>query len=149
MQQIRCRSHLLSPYFTLIYVCNVFPLFVNYVSVTIHATTSWVKSHNTQLTYPIRMLFCIEWPLSDWYLYFTTVKKCDPVFFPVTGNMTCVDTLEPFSFGSQCNFTCQEGYYLSGDSMLTCLASGMWSYPMPTCTGGPQYICTELSWQET
>ncbi|XP_071343767.1 P-selectin isoform X2 [Trachinotus anak] len=61
------------------------------------------------------------------------VKKCSPIFFPVTGNMTCVDTLEPFSFGSRCNFTCQEGYYLTGDSALTCLASGQWSKPTPTC----------------
>ncbi|XP_045905003.1 P-selectin [Micropterus dolomieu] len=63
-----------------------------------------------------------------------TVKKCSPIFSPVTGNMTCVDTLEPFSFGSQCNFTCQEGYYLTGDNILTCLASRQWSEPTPTCT---------------
>ncbi|XP_069378251.1 P-selectin-like isoform X2 [Paralichthys olivaceus] len=62
-----------------------------------------------------------------------TVKKCTPIFSPVTGNMTCVDTLEPFSFGSWCDFTCQEGYYLSGNSTLTCLASGQWSKPTPTC----------------
>ncbi|KAK2835610.1 hypothetical protein Q5P01_016094 [Channa striata] len=63
-----------------------------------------------------------------------TIKKCSPLLFPVWGNMTCVDTLEPFSFGSRCGFTCQEGYYLSGDSTLTCLASGQWSEPTPTCT---------------
>ncbi|KAF1385778.1 hypothetical protein PFLUV_G00111310 [Perca fluviatilis] len=62
------------------------------------------------------------------------VKKCSPGFFPVTGNVTCVDPLEPFSFGSQCNFTCQEGYYLTGDNTFTCLASGQWSNPTPTCT---------------
>ncbi|XP_035508536.1 P-selectin isoform X2 [Morone saxatilis] len=62
-----------------------------------------------------------------------TVKKCSPIFFPVDDNMTCVDTLEPFSFGSQCNFTCQEGFYLSGDDALTCLASGQWDKPTPTC----------------
>ncbi|XP_051233010.1 P-selectin isoform X7 [Dicentrarchus labrax] len=62
-----------------------------------------------------------------------TVKKCSPIFFPVTGNMTCVDALEPFSFRSQCNFTCQEGFYLSGDDALICLASGQWDKPTPTC----------------
>uniref|UniRef100_A0A8C4DKH8 Selectin P n=1 Tax=Dicentrarchus labrax TaxID=13489 RepID=A0A8C4DKH8_DICLA len=61
------------------------------------------------------------------------VKKCSPIFFPVTGNMTCVDALEPFSFRSQCNFTCQEGFYLSGDDALICLASGQWDKPTPTC----------------
>ncbi|KAE8294240.1 P-selectin CD62 antigen-like family member P Granule membrane protein 140 [Larimichthys crocea] len=63
-----------------------------------------------------------------------TMQKCSPIFFPVTGNMKCVDILEPFSFGSRCNFTCQEGYYLTGDNTLTCLASKQWSKPTPTCT---------------
>ncbi|GLD50241.1 E-selectin-like protein [Lates japonicus] len=63
-----------------------------------------------------------------------TVKKCPPIFFPVTGNVTCVDAVEPFSFGSLCNFTCQEGYHLTGDNTLTCLASGQWSKAQPTCT---------------
>ncbi|XP_074491624.1 P-selectin isoform X1 [Sebastes fasciatus] len=62
------------------------------------------------------------------------VKKCSPVFFPVTGNVTCVYALEPFSFGSRCNFTCQEGYYQTRDNTFTCLASGQWSNPTPTCT---------------
>ncbi|XP_047442465.1 P-selectin isoform X1 [Mugil cephalus] len=61
-----------------------------------------------------------------------TVKKCPPIVFPVTGNVTCVDAVEPFSFGSQCNFTCPEGYL--GDDTLTCMASGQWSKPTPTCT---------------
>ncbi|KAM9385820.1 P-selectin [Pholidichthys leucotaenia] len=63
-----------------------------------------------------------------------TVKKCSSIFSPVTGNMTCVDPVELFSFGSQCNFTCQEGYDLTGNATLTCLASGQWSNPTPTCT---------------
>ncbi|XP_034439575.1 uncharacterized protein LOC117760561 [Hippoglossus hippoglossus] len=62
-----------------------------------------------------------------------TVKKCAPIFSPVMGNVTCMGTLESFSFGSWCDFTCQEGYYLSENSTLTCLASGQWSKPTPTC----------------
>ncbi|XP_047192830.1 P-selectin isoform X1 [Scophthalmus maximus] len=62
-----------------------------------------------------------------------TIKKCGPIFFPAAGNVTCVDTVEPFSFGSQCNYACQEGYDLSGDDTLACLASGQWSKPTPTC----------------
>ncbi|XP_068452405.1 E-selectin-like, partial [Clinocottus analis] len=61
------------------------------------------------------------------------VKKCSPTFFPVTGNVTCVDALEPFSFGSRCKFTCQEGYYLTREDTFTCLASGQWSNPSPAC----------------
>ncbi|XP_054458460.1 P-selectin isoform X5 [Anoplopoma fimbria] len=62
-----------------------------------------------------------------------TITKCSPIFFPVTGNVTCVDALEPFSFGSRCNFTCQEGHYLTREDTFTCLASGQWSNPTPTC----------------
>lgn len=62
-----------------------------------------------------------------------TVKKCSPIIFPVPGNMTCVDTVEPFSYGSGCNFTCQEGFYLTGENTITCLASGQWSKPTPAC----------------
>ncbi|KAM7410038.1 hypothetical protein PAMA_001482 [Pampus argenteus] len=63
-----------------------------------------------------------------------TVKKCSPIIFPTTGNMTCVDTVEPFSYGSECNFTCQEGFYLTGENTITCLVSGQWSKPAPACT---------------
>ncbi|XP_029356110.1 P-selectin [Echeneis naucrates] len=63
-----------------------------------------------------------------------TVKKCPPIFPPAAGNVTCVDAVEPFSFGSRCNVTCQEGYHLTGDSSLACLASGQWSKPTPACT---------------
>ncbi|XP_069006406.1 P-selectin [Embiotoca jacksoni] len=63
-----------------------------------------------------------------------TVRKCSPISVPFTGSMTCVDTIEVFSFGSQCNFTCQEGYFLTGDNTLTCLASGEWSKSTPKCT---------------
>lgn len=92
------------------------------------------------MAYLMRMLTYIELTMSDWRLCSTTVKKCSPILFPAVGNATCVDTLEPFSFGSQCDFTCPEGYYLRGDSTLTCLASGVWSKPTPTCTGGSQCV---------
>ncbi|KAM3876154.1 P-selectin-like [Diretmus argenteus] len=63
-----------------------------------------------------------------------TVIRCSPISFPAMGNMTCVDTIKPFSFGSWCNFTCWEGFYLTGHNTLTCLTSGQWSNPTPTCT---------------
>ncbi|XP_071403043.1 P-selectin-like [Centroberyx affinis] len=63
-----------------------------------------------------------------------TVKRCSPISVPAMGNMTCVDALQPFSFGSRCSFTCREGFYLTGHNTLTCLASGQWSKHTPTCT---------------
>uniref|UniRef100_A0A3B3HKR0 E-selectin n=1 Tax=Oryzias latipes TaxID=8090 RepID=A0A3B3HKR0_ORYLA len=62
-----------------------------------------------------------------------TVKKCSAAVAPSGGNMVCVDPVEPFSFGSQCDFTCQEGHYLLGNSTISCLASGDWSNPAPSC----------------
>ncbi|XP_035767785.1 P-selectin, partial [Neolamprologus brichardi] len=62
-----------------------------------------------------------------------TVRKCSPVFPPAMGHMTCVDPVEPFSYGSWCNFTCKEGYSLTGDKVLSCLTLGQWSKPTPTC----------------
>lgn len=71
-----------------------------------------------------------------WFVPMSTVKKCSTVSFPVTGNMTCLDAIEPFAFGSRCNFTCKEGFNLRGETSLSCLATGEWSSPPPTCTGG-------------
>lgn len=73
------------------------------------------------------------------------VKKCPPILFPFPGNMTCVDTLEPFSFGSRCNFTCQEGYTLMRETTMSCLASGKWNGSAPTCAGCTFSINTVLT----
>lgn len=75
---------------------------------------------------------------SECYLCLTTVRKCSPVFPPAMGHMTCVDPVEPFSYGSWCNFTCKEGYSLTGDKVLSCLTLGQWSKPTPTCAGVSQ-----------
>ncbi|XP_076009734.1 P-selectin [Genypterus blacodes] len=62
-----------------------------------------------------------------------TVKRCPPVLGPLSGNVTCVDAVEPLSFGSVCKFSCWEGYNLTGHNTLACLASGQWSKASPTC----------------
>ncbi|KAK0147553.1 P-selectin [Merluccius polli] len=62
------------------------------------------------------------------------VIACAPISPPAMGNMTCVNSLAPFSFGSSCSFNCLEGYTLASNSTLACLASGQWSQPRPTCT---------------
>lgn len=82
---------------------------------------------------PIESRTCLTFV---WFVTMSTVKKCPPVLFPIPGNMTCQDTVEPFAFGSRCNFTCKEGFHLSGETSLSCLATGAWSGPLPECTGG-------------
>ncbi|XP_024135196.1 P-selectin isoform X1 [Oryzias melastigma] len=62
-----------------------------------------------------------------------SVRKCPAVVAPAGGNMVCLDSIEPSSFGSRCDFTCQEGHDLLGGSSISCLASGEWSSPAPRC----------------
>ncbi|CAL8307863.1 unnamed protein product [Lota lota] len=62
-----------------------------------------------------------------------SVIACAPISPPAMGNMTCVDSLAQFSFGSSCSVTCLEGYTLAGSHTLACLASGEWSQARPTC----------------
>ncbi|KAM4629886.1 P-selectin [Polymixia lowei] len=75
-------------------------------------------------------------PTGQWTAKVPTcaVIKCSPLSAPALGNMTCMDTLATFSFGSLCNFTCREGYSLTGADTLTCLATGQWNKRTPTCT---------------
>jgi len=47
-------------------------------------------------------------------------------------------TLRPigrFVKGSRVQYKCNSGYRLLGNGTLTCLASGTWSSPLPTCEG--------------
>uniref|UniRef100_A0ABZ3NPN1 E-selectin n=1 Tax=Gadus morhua TaxID=8049 RepID=A0ABZ3NPN1_GADMO len=65
-----------------------------------------------------------------------SVIACAPISPPAMGNMTCVDSLAPFSFGSSCSLTCLEGYTLAGSHTLACSASGQWSRwsgQLPVC----------------
>ncbi|XP_078589338.1 sushi, von Willebrand factor type A, EGF and pentraxin domain-containing protein 1-like [Branchiostoma floridae x Branchiostoma japonicum] len=56
--------------------------------------------------------------------------QCQPLTAPAFG------TLRPLgatSFQDQVQFTCNEGYELSGASSATCQADQTWSNPVPTC----------------
>lgn len=50
-------------------------------------------------------------------------------------SMNCTHPLGTFSFGSQCIFSCKEGYSLNGTEELVCSSTGVWSDRLPTCTG--------------
>ena len=47
------------------------------------------------------------------------------------------------TFGSIVNHTCNEGFNLIGASQRICLATGMWSDPLPTCMS--KFQLTKLS----
>lgn len=52
---------------------------------------------------------------------------------PQHGNMNCSHLHSPFSFGSFCDFECNEGFRLGGKPTLMCNESGLWSQNLPTC----------------
>ncbi|XP_077013031.1 P-selectin [Tamandua tetradactyla] len=62
------------------------------------------------------------------------VKECGEFnLLPQHMLMNCSHPLGNFSFSSQCNFHCAEGYELNGSSKLECLASGIWTNKLPQC----------------
>lgn len=50
-------------------------------------------------------------------------------------SMNCSHSLGNFSFGSQCLFTCREGFSLIGTDVLFCSSTGLWNDSIPKCTG--------------
>ncbi|XP_032382003.1 E-selectin isoform X1 [Etheostoma spectabile] len=52
-------------------------------------------------------------------------------------SMNCSHPLGNFSFGSQCLFTCDEGFSPNGTDVLLCSSTGFWNASLPTCTGMP------------
>ncbi|XP_069794214.1 P-selectin-like [Narcine bancroftii] len=47
--------------------------------------------------------------------------------------MTCSEPMAPFSYNSTCEFSCPDGFALSGASRIKCAATGQWTAPVPTC----------------
>ena len=41
-------------------------------------------------------------------------------------------TVGPFSSGSRVTYTCNAGYIMEGEGIITCQANGQWT-PRPTC----------------
>ena len=48
-------------------------------------------------------------------------------------------------FGSVATYTCVDGYFLVGDSSISCLDSGSWSGKEPVCQGEPDNSHTVYS----
>lgn len=61
--------------------------------------------------------------------------KCLELQQPSRGSIRCSDPKGPSSYGSTCEFACNEGYTLVGSSTLQCGASGLWSSLQPLCVG--------------
>ncbi|XP_035270301.1 E-selectin isoform X3 [Anguilla anguilla] len=77
-----------------------------------------------------------------------TVVTCPSLEKPIDGNMVCSYISDefsyPYSYGSNCNFTCDEGFELQGSETLTCNIHGNWTGEVPTCQAGPLLSPTSL-----
>ncbi|XP_066886574.1 P-selectin isoform X8 [Kogia breviceps] len=67
---------------------------------------------------------------------------CTPLPSPQNGTKTCVQPLGDSSYKTTCQFTCDEGFSLSGPERLDCTPSGHWTDSPPTCDA---IKCPELS----
>ncbi|GAA6093773.1 uncharacterized protein LOC113647597 [Tachysurus ichikawai] len=61
--------------------------------------------------------------------------QCFGLNVTLHGTIQCNHPIEPFSYQSSCEFSCEEGYKLTGSSysLLMCNASGQWNDSQPTC----------------
>ncbi|XP_017671135.1 PREDICTED: L-selectin [Lepidothrix coronata] len=57
--------------------------------------------------------------------------RCEAVSWPEEGSVTC-DPAD-LTYGSRCEFHCNEGYVVDGPSSTECTAQGQWSEPTPKC----------------
>ena len=64
------------------------------------------------------------------HTYFSFLAKCPDLSDPDSGTLTVTTT----GSVTTATFTCQTGYYLSGDFTLTCGSDGSWSSDVPTCS---------------
>ncbi|XP_037393770.1 E-selectin-like [Pygocentrus nattereri] len=63
------------------------------------------------------------------------VVKCqaEEISAPDHGSVNCVHPNGNFSYDSQCEYTCNEGYQVVGSQRTQCKASAAWSTKPPTC----------------
>uniref|UniRef100_A0A8C7Q185 E-selectin n=1 Tax=Oncorhynchus mykiss TaxID=8022 RepID=A0A8C7Q185_ONCMY len=78
-------------------------------------------------------------------------QQCDTLTSPPHGSINCSDLHGQFHYGSQCLFSCEEGFLLNGladteYTNLTCLSTGQWTNHTPACE---QYIMNEFSYGST
>ncbi|XP_038650594.1 P-selectin-like isoform X1 [Scyliorhinus canicula] len=69
------------------------------------------------------------------------VQVCETLTLPDHGNMSCTHPIADFHYNSTCDFSCNEGFTLSGLSRIQCKVSGQWTAPKPTCEA---VKCSEL-----
>ncbi|XP_052321764.1 P-selectin isoform X1 [Oncorhynchus keta] len=60
-------------------------------------------------------------------------QQCDTLTSPPHGSMNCSGLHGQFHYGSQCLFSCEEGFLLNGLADTECTSLGTWSRRAPLC----------------
>ncbi|NXR64443.1 LYAM2 protein, partial [Rhadina sibilatrix] len=58
---------------------------------------------------------------------------CPALEVPVHGAVNCSHPSVQLTWGTSCEFTCEEGFRLTGPALLQCGSSGAWDRQQPTC----------------
>lgn len=70
---------------------------------------------------------------------YVTAVTCEAIGHPQNGSVSCSHTpAGEFTFGTSCNFTCEEGFLVQGPAQLDCTTQGTWSQQVPVCEGKPE-----------
>ncbi|OWK60996.1 E-selectin [Lonchura striata] len=60
---------------------------------------------------------------------------CPALEMPIHGAVNCSHPSVQLTWGTTCEFTCEEGFTLTGPATLQCGSSGAWDRQQPTCAG--------------
>nr|XP_009671163.1 PREDICTED: E-selectin [Struthio camelus australis] len=70
---------------------------------------------------------------------------CPALEMPAHGFVSCSHSPVELTWGTTCEFTCEEGFALTGPAMLQCGSSGAWDRQQPACAA---VRCDAVTWPE-
>ncbi|NXP45944.1 LYAM2 protein, partial [Heliornis fulica] len=70
---------------------------------------------------------------------------CPALELPAHGAVNCSHSPVELTWGTTCEFTCEEGFTLTGPATLQCGSSGAWDRQQPSCAA---VRCEAVSWLE-
>ncbi|NXN24988.1 LYAM2 protein, partial [Nycticryphes semicollaris] len=71
--------------------------------------------------------------------------SCPALEMPAHGAVNCSHFSVELTWGTTCEFTCEEGFALTGPAMLQCGSSGAWDRQQPSCAA---VKCEAITWPE-
>uniref|UniRef100_A0A8C6NE32 E-selectin n=1 Tax=Melopsittacus undulatus TaxID=13146 RepID=A0A8C6NE32_MELUD len=70
---------------------------------------------------------------------------CPALEMPLHGAVNCSHPSVELTWGATCEFTCEEGFTLTGPATLQCGSSGAWDRQQPSCAA---VLCEAVTWPE-